>query len=95
MRLLKLLPHYSKEELAVKLNHQKTASSYIKWQIINSIQNNPDQKASVYFSYLSVKISFIYRVVSEYNKYGKDWNTEDKRGGRREERCLLTLSEEK
>jgi transposase len=41
-----------------------------------------------------ISIYKIYRVIQTYNKNGADWDKGTKRGGRREERCLMSSEEE-
>lgn len=37
----------------------------------------------------------IYKTVEKYNKFGLSWKSNIKWGGRREERCIMTLEKEK
>jgi len=44
---------------------------------------------------LGVTESKVKAVIQAYNKHGKDWRIYGKWGGYREERCLLSINEEK
>ncbi|MDR1416991.1 MAG: winged helix-turn-helix domain-containing protein [Prevotellaceae bacterium] len=94
MRQLLTKPYLSNEQLKSKLQEQTDLNSYINWQIIYSIQTNLGAKAELISSILGISIYKIYRVIQAYNKRGADWDKGPKRGGRREERCLMSLEEE-
>jgi transposase len=76
------------------LQEQTELNSYINWQIIYSVQTNFGAQAELISSMLGISISKIYRIIQAYNKKGADWDKGLKRGGRREERCLMSLEEE-
>jgi transposase len=95
MRLLKINPHLTDKELKIKMNSRKTIHDFKDWQIIYSVQTNPGKKASEIAGILGVKPENIYKKVQTYNKFGSSWKDNTKRGGRREERCIMTLCEEK
>ncbi len=94
MKLLKTAPHLTDQELKEVLNEQKSIRAFRDWQIIYSVQTNYGKKADDISVILGVSKSMIYRIVQGYNKNGKNWRVYDNWGGRRQERCLLTLEEE-
>ena len=95
MRILKILPHLTNEELRNKMNSQKSIHDFKDWQIICSVQDNPGKKAADIGAILGVKPENIYKKVQKYNKFGASWKTNVKRGGRREDRCMMPLEKEK
>jgi transposase len=95
MRILKTKPHLSDNELLSLLNAQKEIRAYKDWQIIYSVQINSGKKAEEIAQILGVLKSKVYFVVQCYNKYGLNWRTYDNWGGRRENRCKLSLEDEK
>jgi transposase len=94
MRVLKIEPHLSEAEIQKIMNSQKSIYDFKDWQIIQSVQANPGKKASEIAEILCVKPSKIYTKVRTYNKLGVSWKSNVKRGGRREERCMMTLEKE-
>jgi transposase len=95
MRILKTKPHLSDSELFSLLNSQKEIRAYKDWQIIYSVQINIGKRAEEIAQILGVSKSKVYYVIQCYNKHGINWRTYDNWGGRREERCNLSLEEEK
>jgi transposase len=95
MRLLKTKPHYSDAELLKKLHSQKDINTFKSWQIIYAVQTSANSKAIEISNVLGITKSKIYRLLQAYNKHGKDWQPLKPRGGRREERSLMTLEEER
>ena len=65
------------------------------WQIIYSVLVNPGKKAVDIANILCVTENKIYKTVEKYNKLGASWKTNVQWGGRREERCIMTIEEEK
>jgi transposase len=103
MRVLKIEPHLSEAELKKVMNSQKSILDFKDWQItayfvhstsIHSVQANPGKKASEIADILCVKPENIYKKVQKYNKLGSSWKANVNRGGRREERCIMTLEKE-
>jgi transposase len=94
MRLLSTKPYLNNEQLKSKMQEQTKLNSYNNWQIIYSVQTDFGAKAELISSMLGISIYKIYRVIQSYNKNGADWDKGTKRGGRREERCLMSLEEE-
>jgi len=95
MRILKTVAHYSDGELLKIWKSQTEVRAYQDWQIIYSVQVNLGKEAIEFAQMLGVKASKVKAVIQKYNKSGKDWRKYGKWGGRREERCLLSLEEEK
>jgi transposase len=95
MRVLKIAPHLSKVELKKVMHSQKSIQDFKDWQIIQSVQENPKKTASEIADILCIKPSKIYTTVQRYNKLGVSWKANIKRGGRREERCMMPLEKEK
>jgi len=95
MRLLKTQPHLTDKELYKKWKSQKEIRAYQDWQIIYSVQLNYGKTAKELSAVLGVKDTKIRSVIQSYNKNGINWRTYGMWGGRREERCLLSLDEEK
>ena len=65
------------------------------WQIIYSVLVNPGKKAVDIANILCVTENKIYKTVEKYNKLGASWKTNVQWGGRREERFIMTIEEEK
>jgi transposase len=95
MRVLKVVPHLTDDELKKVMNNQKSIQDFKDWQIIHSVQVNQGKKASEIAFILCVKPEKIYKKVQRYNKLGVSWKTDVKRGGRREERCIMSLEKER
>jgi transposase len=95
MRTLKIKPHLTDEELRDKMNSQKSIHDFKNWQIIYSVQTNPGKKGAEIAEILGMKMGNLYKKVQTYNKLGASWRDNVQRGGRREARCIMTLSEEK
>ncbi len=95
MKVLQTKPHLSDKELRKMLNCQKDVRSFRDWQVIYCVQTNYGKKAIEIADMLGVTVSKIYRVIQFYNRQGKTWRENKEWGGRREERCNLSLKEEK
>ncbi|MDR2652943.1 MAG: winged helix-turn-helix domain-containing protein, partial [Prevotellaceae bacterium] len=65
------------------------------WQILYSVQVNTGKKASEIAKILGITKNKIYKTIQKYNKLGASWKENVKWGGRREERCIMTLEKEK
>ncbi len=94
MKLLKTVSHFTDQELKKILKKQKSIRAYADWLIIYSVQTNYGKKADEFANILGIKKSKIYNVIQKYNKLGENWRTHENWGGRREERCNLSLKEE-
>jgi len=94
MRVLKIEPHLLEAGLKKMMNSQKSIPDFKDWQIIYSVQANPGKTASEIAKILCVKPANIYNKVQRYNKHGLSWKANVKRGGRREERCIMPLEKE-
>ena len=95
MKLLKTFPHLTNSEIEDILKQQRSVRAFQDWQIIYSVQTNSDKTAEEFASILGTTKSKVYYTIQSYNKQGKDWRSYSNWGGRREERCILTLEEEK
>ena len=95
MRILKLKPHLSEEEIKEITFSQKSVRDFQDWQIIYLIQLNKNKKAIDIAELLGINVYRIYDRIELYNKYGKDWKSLNKWGGRRKETSYLTLAEER
>ncbi len=94
MKKLQTVSHYSDEELKDILYLQTEVRAFRDWQIIYSVQTNPGKKAEEIAGILGVKKSKILRVIQLYNKSGIHWRVYGQWGGRREQRCHLSIKEE-
>lgn len=94
MRKLKIESHYNSSELKEIMDSQSSVRAFQNWQIIYLAQINPDKSAQDLSTFLGIKVSKVHRIVQTYNKQGKSWKPFHNLGGRREERCLLSLEEE-
>lgn len=94
MRKLKTILHYSDTDLKEILNNQTIVRAFQDWQIIYLVQTNKDKTAEEIANILGINKSKIYRIIREYNNHGKSWKPYDNWGGRREKRCLFSLTEE-
>ena len=95
MKILQTKPYLTDEELKKIMNGQNEVRSFRDWQIIYCVQVNFGKKAEEIALMLGVTTTKIYKKVQTYNKYGVGWRNDKKWGGRREERCNLSLEEEK
>lgn len=95
MKLLKTASHYNNDELLEIWKSQTEIRAFQDWQIIYSVQTNYGLKADEFARLLGVTATKVRAVVQQYNKHGKEWRIYGKWGGRREERCLLTLEAER
>lgn len=94
MRTLTTKSHFSDTELKEILNNQSTVRAFQDWQIIYLVQINKGKTAEEIAVLLGINKSKIYSIVQKYNKLGKSWRTYNNWGGRREQRCLFSLTEE-
>jgi len=95
MKKLKIASKFSEKALKKIMNSQTDVRAFKGWQIIYVGYSNPDLNANEIAERLCVSKSNVLKVVDRYNKYGKNWYVPDCRGGRREERCHMSLEEEK
>jgi transposase len=95
MKILQTEPHLTDKELKEKMDAQKDIRTFKDWQIIYCVQINYGKKAEEIASMLGITATKVYKKVQTYNKYGVDWLKDKKWGGRREERCHLSIEEEK
>jgi transposase len=95
MKKFKVASHFSHKALKKIMNSQTEVRAFQGWQIILLGYSNPTLSAQEIADRLGISLSKVYLVVRRYNKFGKNWYIGDRRGGRRESRCHLTLGEEK
>jgi transposase len=95
MRVLKVNPYLTETELKKTMDSQKTVTDFKDWQVIYSVCKNKGKTAKEIADILGIKVTNVYQKVQKYNKLGMSWKTAVKRGGRREERCIMTLEKEK
>ena len=95
MRVLKINPYLTTAELRKVMNSQSSIHDFKDWQIIYLVQTNSGKKAAEIADILGVKVEYIYAKVQKYNKLGVSWKDNVKRGGRREERCIMSLDKER
>ena len=94
MKKLQTLPHYSDESLKEIMDSQTEIRAFRDWQIIYSVQTNLGRKAEDIAGILGIKKSKVLRVIQLYNKSGIHWRIYGLWGGRREQRCHLSIEEE-
>ena len=98
MKKLKIASHFSDEFLKKTMNSQTELRAFKGWQIIYFVKSNPNKTSEEIAQILGVSKSKIFRIVGLYNKYGKNWfinHYRGQRGGRRQQRCHLSLEDEK
>jgi transposase len=93
MKKLTLLPHMSSVQVMSKMHQQRTLIGVRGWQIIHAVQTTRNTVAQIAAT-LGITRDKVYSTLREYNEQGSAWVPQDKRGGRRESRCLMALSEE-
>jgi transposase len=95
MKILKTAPHLSDESLKTIMDSQTLLRAFKDWQIIYSVQTNYGKKSEEFADMLCVTKSKVLYTIQMYNKHGKDWRTYDQWGGRRRQRCHLSIEDEK
>lgn len=91
---MKLKDHFTEEEIFAKLQSQKEIQKHKKWQIICSVFKNPEKNCKEISEILLIPEWKIFRTVETYNKEGKLWDTDKKRGGRRRATSYQSIEEE-
>jgi len=94
MRQIKLNPHLTQAELQSKLLFQKDIRSFKHWQIINAVAQNKGKQSEELAQVLGISKHILLRTVRQYNKYGKEFQTKLKWGGRRNKTSFLTFEQE-
>jgi len=94
MRVLKLVPHLSTEELKKAMNSQRTVRDFKDFQILYLVSIHQGSKAIDIANMLGITVNKVFKTVEKYNKYGVKWKDDKQWGGRREKRCLMSLEEE-
>ena len=94
MRILKTNPYLTDAELKKEMNSQKGVQSFRNYQIIYSVQTNYGKKGEEIAQILGVTKNKVFKTVEKYNRIGLSWKSGKSRGGRREARCMMSLSEE-
>lgn len=95
MRKLKLEPHLSTEELKALMNAQTHVRHFKDYQILYLAAIHEGCTSHAIASMLGITHYKVLDTVSKYNKGGADWKVGKQWGGRREERCLMSLEEER
>jgi transposase len=95
MRILKLAPHLSTEELKTVMNSQQSVRDFKDYQILYLVDIHKGKKAEEISSMLGITTNKVFKTVEKYNKFGVSWKEGISRGGRREARCIMTFDEEK
>jgi len=95
MKRIPVAPHFSDESLEIIMNSQTNVRSFKDWQIVYFLQTNPNKKLKEIAQMLCVSTFKLLSVKLLYNQHGKNWRPCDQRGGRREQRCHLSLEAEK
>ena len=94
MSKLQTVAHYSDNDLKAILDSQFELRAFQDWQIIYSVQTNPGKRAQEIADILGVRKSKVLHVIQLYNKLGINWRVYGRWGGRREERCHLSMGQE-
>jgi transposase len=76
------------------MDSQKDVREFKNYQILFLVETNPEKDAKGIADFLGIKSYKVYKTVERYNKLGVDWRKGVVRGGRREERCIMSLQEE-
>ena len=95
MKRIQIAPHFSDESLKSVMNLQTDVRSFKGWQIIYFVQTNPDKSLLEISRLLGVSKSKVFITIKLYNEFGENWLTKSQWGGRREQRCHLSLEDEK
>jgi transposase len=95
MRILKLSPHMSTEELKKVMNSQKSVRDFKDWQILYMAAIHKGQTGKAIASMLGITTNKVYKTVEKYNTSGVPWKEGKMWGGRREARCMMNFEEEK
>ena len=95
MKILKTVPHFSDESLKEIMYSHTELRAFQDWQIIYSVQTNYGKRSEEFAGMLGVAKSKVLYVIQMYNKHGKFWRTYGQWGGRRQNRCHLSLEDER
>ena len=95
MKILQTIAHLSDESVKKIMDSQTEIRAFTDWQIIYSVQTNRGKRSEEFARILGVSKSRILRVIQQYNKHGNNWRTYSQWGGRRQQRCHLSLEGEK
>ena len=95
MKILQTVAHFSDEALKEIMDFQTAIRAFKDWQIIYSVQTNRGKTSEEFARMLGVSKTKILRVVQLYNQHGKNWRIYGQWGGRRRQRCHLSLEVEK
>ena len=95
MKKLQIVSHFSEESLKSIMNSQSEVRAFKDWQIICSAQTHPGKHSGEIAQMSGVSRSKVLKSIKLYNQLGENWRSIDKRGGRKEGRCHLSLDDEK
>ena len=94
MAILQLQPHLTVEQLKERMDQETKVRFFRRWQILHVVATHRGIKAQRIASLLSTSIAVVRRTVQLYNKCGADFMHQRLWGGRREQRCLMSLKQE-
>lgn len=93
-RTVEVKAHLSIERVKERLYRSKNARHASYWQIILTASSQPGKPAADYCAYLGISDTKFYRIVSLYNEKGASFWETVRWGGRREQRCALSVEQE-
>ena len=94
MAILQLQPHLTTEQLKERMHQETKVRFFRKWQILHAVATHSGIKAEKVALLLGTSTAVVRRTVQLYNKGGADFLQHAVWGGRREQRCLLSLKQE-
>ena len=95
MATLQLKPHLSVRVLKQRMQKESDVRFFQKWQILNAVANHAGIKADTIALMLGTTTNVVRRSVQLYNQQGADFMQGLQWGGRREQRSILSLEEER
>lgn len=95
MATLQLKPHLSVTVLKQRMQQESDVRFFQKWQILNAVANHAGIKADTIALMLGTTTNVVRRSVQLYNQQGADFMQGLQWGGRREQRSILSLAEER
>lgn len=95
MATLQLKSHLTAPALKERMQQEPDVRFYLKWQILNAVANHAGIKADTIALMLGTSINVVRRTVQLYNRQGAGFMQDLQWGGRREQRSMLSLEEER